>query len=292
MKHYQEQIPLYITCELELEERHELEKHLSVCSTCQAELKFWQELVSEINISNSQVLAPIGLDERVLQSIHTKPQLQTVLQRAWQLLGAQAYLVKREMWPTSAIIMALGVIVALLSNHVEAIYFVAPLVAAASLAMLYNPEYDPAYELALSTPTSPWKILLARLSVVSTYNLILAILASLAMLIIIPPNLLGMVIMGWLAPMAFLSALALLLSLWISTSNAIIISYGLWIAQYLQFSKLIMGWRFTSTWDTFLMAYRNFWQSPYLLLTLSLVLAGMALFSIQRSERMITSPTV
>ena len=113
------------------------------------------------------------------------------LLRATSLLHAQAYLVRREMWPASAIIMAISTVVTYLFGKTEVIYFIAPLVAAASLAAIYGPEHDPASELTLATPTSPWKVLLARLTLVHAYNLLLALAASLFLLLLIPPELLG-----------------------------------------------------------------------------------------------------
>jgi hypothetical protein len=242
--------------------------------------------------------APAGLAERALEYVRPtqaapRPAFQPLrlsLGRTLSLLRAQAYLIQSEMWPTSAAVMALGVIVALLSNHVEALSFLAPLVAAASLAMLYGPEHDPAHELVLSTPTSTWKILLARLSVVSAYNLLLALLAGLAMLLIVPPHLLGLIILGWLAPMACLSALALLLSLWIGAANAVTLAYTLWVIQYVQISQLLANWRWAPGWDAFLSAYRSFWQSPGLLFGLSLILLGAALLSTRFTERRLPHP--
>jgi hypothetical protein len=179
--------------------------------------------------------------------------------------------------------MALGAAVALVSNHAEFVYFVAPLVAAASLAILFSPEHDPALELTLSTPTSPWKVLLARLSIVSGYNLLLALAATIALLVIVPPELLGTLILGWLGPMTFLSALALLLSLWIGTSNAIVIAYGLWIMQYLPY-RLVGAWMASPGWSSVILAYQRFWQSPILLLWLSILLFGLALWFADRTS--------
>lgn len=299
MKHYLDEMPLYAAGQLSPAEATELEKHLEECPDCQAELIFWQNLAGEIQTENTKISAPADLADRVLKQIHSEDtQLKTRLRpysapsrfktsclSAFSLLHAQAYLIKREIWSASTSIMALGVIIALISSHAEAISFLAPLVAAASLAALYGPENDPAHELTLAAPTSTWKILLARLSVVSVYNLLLSLLASLAMLLIVPSNLLGMIILGWLAPMAFLSTLALLLSLWIGTGNAIMISYGLWILQYLQISTLFGDWRFSSNLEAFLNAYRNFWQSSSLLLIFSLVLLGITLLSTPHTER-------
>lgn len=292
MSHDSEKLMLYAAGQLKPSERAAVDAHLRECPDCRDELALWLSMAVEIRAEDDQVTAPPGLAEGALERIHagageSRPasHLWRACQSAFSLLRAQAYLIKREIWPASAGIMALGVILGLISNHIEAISYVAPLMAAAGLSVLYGPENDPAYELTLATPTSFWKILLARLSVVSAYNLLLALLASLAMLLIVPPNLLGMIILGWLAPMAFLSALALLLSLWMKTSTAITIAYSLWILQYLKLSKAFGNWGFSVQWDTFLESYRSFWQSPGLLLALSLVLLVIGLFSTRFSER-------
>ncbi|GAP12692.1 putative zinc-finger [Longilinea arvoryzae] len=291
MSHYRDELPLYVAGQLKPQEKAAVDAHLRECVACRDELAIWLSLAVEIRAADAKVTAPAGLAERALERIHTPeaepkpaPRLWRTCQSVFSLLRAQAYLIKREIWPATAGIMALGVILGLLSNHVEAISYIAPLVAAAGLTALYGPENDPAHELVLATPTSSWKILLARLSVVSAYNLLLALLASLAMLLIVPPNLLGMIILGWLAPMAFLSALALLLSLWMKTSTAIAIAYGLWILQYMKFSKVFDNWGISVQLNHFLDIYRSFWQSPELLLIFALVLLAIGLFSTHFSE--------
>jgi hypothetical protein len=275
---YQDLLPLFVAGQLNETERAEMETHLATCEECQADLKLWEAVSVEIKKSNQAVEAPSA---KLVDGAVSRVQVPGLMRRAWQLLYAQAFLVQREMWPASAAVMALGIIVALLSNHVQAVYFIAPLVAAASLSVLFNPEYDPAYELTLATPTSPWKVLLARLSIVSAYNLLLALIAALVLLALVPPELLGTLILGWLAPMAFLSALALLLSLWIGTSNAVTITYILWIAQYMPY-KLVGAWMVSPGWSSVILAYRQFWHSPMLLFLLALLLIGMALWSANR----------
>lgn len=293
MEHYHDQIPMYVIGRLDQAERSKLERHLSDCPSCREELRLWQAVSGEIKAETESNPAPADLADRALIRIHTREEsgkatssrLISACLRVINLLRAQVYMIKRELWPASAGVMALGVTLALISVHAEAVSFLIPMVAAASMAFLYGPEHDPAYELAESTPTSAWKILLARLSVVSVFNLVLALLASLAMLLIVPPELLGMIILGWLAPMAFLSALALLLSLWMKTGNAIMVAYGLWILQYLRISYLLESWGISVNYDAFLEVYRHFWQSPELLLILSFVLLGAALLSLRFSER-------
>jgi hypothetical protein len=279
--YFEEQLPLYAAGQLDEAERVEIENHLADCAECQADLELWAAVSGEIVTSNRTLTAPPVLAERALEQVQARIGLATAWLRTWQLLHAQAFLVQREMWPASAAIMALGVVVALVSNHIEAVYFIAPLVAASSLTVLFRPEYDPALELTLATPTSPWKVLLARLSIVSAYNLLLSLGATLALLVIVPPGLFGTLILGWLGPMAFLSALALLLSLWIGTSNAIAITYGLWLAQYVPF-KLIDAWMISPAWEQVIAAYQQFWRSPLLLFPFAILLIGMALWSANR----------
>ena len=97
----------------------------------------------------------------------------------------------------------------------------------------------------------------------------------------LPPDILGMMIFGWLAPMAFLSALALLLSLWIGTGNAIAITYILWVAQYIPY-KIVVAWMDSPAWLSLTSVYQQFWQNSMLLLLLSIPLFVLALWSARR----------
>ncbi len=296
MKHYLDEIPLYAARQLEASQVSKLEEHLKECTLCQEELTFWRSVSCEIKAMNTVVIPPKNLTELALTHILEKEQTERkpfsaflkfskAFQQAFNLLRAQSYLIRREVWPTSLGIMALGVMIALLSNHINAIVFIAPMVAAANLAMLHNPENDPAYELVVATQTSSWKILLARLSIVSAFNLVITLVASIALVSIIPPEFFGQLILSWLAPMAFLSALALLLSIWLGTSNSIVISYVLWITQYLQVSKFLGFWGFSiSKFDVFWNIYQGFWNSPGLLLISAIAIFAIALFSTRFSE--------
>lgn len=298
MKHYSDEMPLYVAVQLNQTEVAALEAHLASCPECQDALRFWRAVSHEIVKEDIEVSAPAGLAEGALKQIHADEdasplalsRFKIAILSVFSLLRAQAYLVKREIWPASAGILALSVILALISNHVEAISFSIPLVAAASLAALYGPANDPAYELTLATPTSTWKILLARLSVVSAFNLGLAMLASLIMLLIVPPDQLVMIVMSWLATMAFLSTLALLLSLWLSTGAAIFISYGLWVFQYLNISAAFKSMPPTAQLEGLLVSYRHFWQSPGLMIGLSLILLVIALLSTRFTDHGLNQP--
>lgn len=285
--YFEEHLPFYVAGRLEGAQRTEIEAHLATCAACRADLEMWMAVSGEIGKANRAVTAPPRLAAQALERVHAPGRLSLAFRRAWQLLYTQALLVQSEMWPASAIVMAMGVITALLSARVEVIYFIAPLIAASTLATLYGSEHDPALELSLSTVTSPWKILLARMSVVSAYNLLLALAASLALLSFAPPGALGVIILGWLGPLAFLSALALLLSLWLGTNNALAIAYGLWLVQYVPF-KMLGLWMASPAWNSVVTAYQQFWRSPLLLLCLAGLIVGIALWSASRLEFRLT----
>lgn len=279
---YEELLPLYAAGQLEGDQRSMIHAHLAACPECQADLELWQAVSAEIKTSALLIEAPAGLPERALEKIHTPGPLVSAFQRAAALLGAQLSLVQREIWPSSAAVMGMGAVVGLISERIEIIYLLAPLVAASTLAFITGPGNDPAQELVLSTPTSPWKILLARMSIVSAYNMLLGTAVSLLLLFVVPPGLLGSIVMGWLGPLAFLSALALLLSLWLGSHNAIAIAYTLWMLQYAPFVQLSQ-WMASPVWASIQAAYRQFWHSPVLLLALSIFLTAAALCSARRT---------
>jgi hypothetical protein len=81
--------------------------------------------------------------------------------------------------------------------------------------------------------------------------------------------------------MAFLSALALLLSLWIGTGQAIAATYILWLTHYATY-ELVGMWMTSPAWVTVIRGYQAFWRSPALLLALCVPLLCMALWSANR----------
>jgi hypothetical protein len=275
---FEELLPLYAAGNLSSSQKAEIEAHLKSCEECQTDLIMWKAVSSEIQTANQPLTASPQLVEKALERIHSPNRFQRALRQSWQLLRAQAVLVRSDMWPVSTIVMFMGIAVALIAKRIGVIYFLSPLVAASTLAALYGPDHDPSMELSRSTVTSQWKILFARMSIVSAFNLILGFTASLILLLIAPPNMLGTIIMGWFCPLAFLSALALLLSIWLGTNSAIAISYSLWLIQYIPF-KAASLWTNSPVWTSFLTAYKGFWQNSFLLAGFSIVLVIIALCS-------------
>ncbi len=106
---------------------------------------------------------------------------------------------------------------------------VAPLVAACGVAFLYGIDSDPAIELELATPVSPRLILLARLALLFGFNLAITLACSLGLTLTQSSISLMPLIVSWLVPMTFLSALAFLLSvLFFNSLASVLISLLLW----------------------------------------------------------------
>ena len=278
---FEELLPFYAAGGCTPQQKSEMEVHLSNCPECQTELAMWKAVSSEIETANHEVTAPSGIPAQALKRIHAPNPLTAALRQSWQLVRAQLYIVQSELWSVSAIVMLIGVLVAVVAKRDMVIYLLSPLMAASTLAMLYGPDHAPADELARATATSPWKILLARMSIMSCYNLLLGLAASLALLLFVKPDMLGTIILGWVGPLAFLSSLALLLSVWWGTGIAIVVTYGLWMAQYVSF-KTISIWAPSPIWSSFLTAYKDFWHEPLLLVGLAFLFALVALVSANR----------
>jgi hypothetical protein len=273
-------LPVYVTGNLDPAQRQQVEAHLADCAACQADLALWQSVSAEVVAADRGLAPQPQLAERALQRIHRRRGFRRSLRAAWQLLWAQAPLVQRELWPASALVIAIGCVVAVIAKQAVVVQVLAPLIAAACMALLYGPENDPATELTLATPTSIRQILLARLALVFGYNLALMLAASLALLAILPLDMLGSLIFGWLGPMTFLSALALLLSIWFGTNNAVSIAYIAWLSRWI-FAGMAsqaatqMGLPAVSG---ALEAYIHFWQLPPLLFLLAAALIAIALW--------------
>lgn len=278
---HEEQLIRYAADQLNENERAEFERHLAECADCQSDLPLWQSVADEIHASNDAMSAPVHLAASALEAIHAPSKLTRAFKSTAQLLRMQLLLMHNELWFGSAALMFIFLAMALLIARVEVLHFFVPMIAAGTMTLIYGSEHDPAAELTFATPISPWKILLARLTLVSVYNVFLALCATAGLLLVLPPQALGELILGWLAPLTFLSALALLLSLWIGTSNALFISYTLWAAQYLALTSVGEWFAFLAPW---LESYRQLWQDPALLFVFGFALILFALWSAGREQ--------
>jgi hypothetical protein len=150
------------------------------------------------------------------------------------LIRAQIRVVHREIWAASALVIILGVIITLPAYIASAgtvipLALLAPVVAAVGIALLYDADMQPILELENATLASTRLLMLARLVLVFSFNLVLALAGSLVLSLSQLELSLWPLVLSWLAPMTFLSALAFLLSVILADSLAgSIISLGLW----------------------------------------------------------------
>lgn len=285
--HITDLLPSHANGTLGPQDGRRVRDHLRVCAYCRGELSSW-EAVREATVARSEAMPapPEGIVARVWERIGEEDvaggghRRGARLSLAWQLLLGQVPLVRRGIWVASAFTMALGCAVALLAagpaHGGTVLTVLAPVVAAMGVALLYGPENDPSLELALSTPTPPRLVLLARLVLVYGYDLALALVAT-AVLVLVKDEVGAWALISlWIGPMLFLSALALLLSLLFGANAAILVAMGLWGAHLLDRAE---AGRFRAG----AASLEALWRTDVLLLSLAAFLFAAALLYAPRS---------
>lgn len=176
---------------------------------------------SPTNILNNSRIGQVSQQAVVvLRTMHRGTRLERF--RDWYpilLLKAQLRIVQGEIWVASAFIMIIGVMVTLLMSFSRPasadlpLVLVAPIVAATGISFLYGTDVEQALEIEQATLTSPQIILLLRVMLVFAFDFALGVISSLVLTLVSPSYSLTALIMTWFAPMAFLSALAFLMSI-------------------------------------------------------------------------------
>ena len=248
--HVVDLLPAYLIQRLDNGDWARVEAHLRDCAACRAELDVWRAIASAtrqmdvVAVPAPDLLGRIHteLEREVARQPATNPVDVRSIRYLWQLLRGQAPLVRRGIWLASGLTTALGVIVAIATLHQSfgsfTLALIAPVVAAFGMAFIYGPESDPSLEIAISTPTSPRLVLLSRLTLVFGYDLLLALIASLLLTTVHGFNLWTLVKL-WFAPMLFLSALTLAVSLVFNPLVAMVGSFILWGLRLLQMSNTL-----------------------------------------------------
>jgi len=257
----------------------------------------WRKLSQAMQASNARLPDPSPLVlQRALARIEYLGALHgrrvAPLSDGWQtrplgglllLLRRQARLVRQGIWAASLIVLTVGVILTFLfpgsGVDTSLLALAAPIVAAGGIALVYGPENDPATELELTTPISPALILLARLVLVYGYDLALALVASLALWLAPNHLMLSQLILSWLAPMLFLSALALALSVLINSQSAIIIAFSLWGLH------LVNQFRGPGVFPDFAVFTDALWSNQTLLYVLAALCVALALIRATQQEQ-------
>ncbi len=258
----------------------------------------WEALRQVIVSSNARLPNPSPLVwQRALARINALPAARSYTQRSiiladgWQThpLGGLLLLLRRQLrligpgiWAASLVVLLLGMILTYLFPYDGGpssglLALAAPIVAAAGIALIYGPENDPASELEYATPTATGLILLARLVLVYSYNLALALATSVILWLLPGSGALWPLILSWLAPMFFLSALALALSVIWNSQASIIVAFSLWGLHVFDVLNRSMPpfWGLSG----------GLWSNQTLLVCLALVCLALAFWRVFRQEQ-------
>ncbi|MBV9615209.1 MAG: HEAT repeat domain-containing protein [Ktedonobacteraceae bacterium] len=155
----------------------------------------------------------------------------------WLVFRRQAALLNRSTWliPPLAMVIACILIFFLHADAGWSLTVAALSASATSTAHIYGSENDAGMELTLSTPTSIRTILFSRLTLVLSYNVLLAALTS-VILVLEHGGGFWMLVRLWLGPALFLSSLSLALSLLVGSMFASLVALLLEASQMIQFS--------------------------------------------------------
>jgi hypothetical protein len=253
----------YVTGRLAGADRQAATAHLAGCPACRADLAGWQAVRGALRTGSpvppaDQPPAATSVVAAVLARSAADPVRHLPVPRhrfAWQLLRAQLRLVRPVVWVMSVLATSFGVVlagVAQRSSSTDVFGLVVPLVAAAGVAALCGPDQDPAFEIGAATATPPSAVLLARITVVFCYDLLLSLAASVVLAGTASGVGVGRLIGGWFGPMALLSAVSLLLAVRIGTSGALGTVVALWCGRAFTVTADV-GWPHTvseAVWST------------------------------------------
>ena len=292
--HVADLLPAYINGTLDNGEDRRVREHLYRCAACEAELASWKAVGEAFVLSSESLPEPSGsvldlalaeIESGENEAMYRAPSLVSRLSLAVQLLRGQLPLVRREIWIASPLTIGLGCLVALLISSPSSVgsplAVLAPVVAALGVAFLYGPESDPSLEVALSTPTSPRLVLLARLVLVYGYDLALVLAASGFVALARGGTDLLPLVSLWVGPMLFLSSLALALSLFFGPATGATVAMSLWVAKLL--ASAYSEGPFAPAGSDLLDA---FWRTNPILLPLAVALICLAVAFAPRMERM------
>ncbi|HEX8861718.1 MAG TPA: zf-HC2 domain-containing protein [Actinomycetes bacterium] len=232
-------------------ERTAIEAHLLDCAACRGALGGWTAVAEAMTAPAGTPPEPASVVRAALTQAALAPQPPPARRRraafAGELLLAELRLVRPSVWLASVLVMTCAVGLALTAGNgagATVLSLVAPLVAVAGVAGVYGPERDPAFEALAVTATSPRVVLLARVTLVFAYDLVLAVAASAVVQLGAPRVGLAALVAGWLGPMALLSALSLLLAMWVGPNVSMAVAASLWVLRVLTggIPQLTGGW--------------------------------------------------
>ena len=297
-----DQLEWFVNHTLPTEEQAAVDAHLVGCACCQAEVRNWMKLYQALQEVVAHTPAPrANLFLQIEQQCDRPPQIAPLpgLQRLFHAcrfalsmcaehFQAQARLIRRELfWMPLVIVPLISLTVYLPpSQHSPGTAaLLTALFTALGMAFLYGREVDPAREMTLVTPTSPRLVLGIRCCLVFGYNLLLNCGLALPFLaaqgIVTPVWFLA----NWLAPLCCLSAIALLVSILINTSTALVICILLWGLRLLPDVQVFLMGNLQPLWTApGLQQYEHFWHQGPLLFAITILVIVLAFILLERKE--------
>jgi hypothetical protein len=240
-EHKADLLPAYVNGQLDASSARLVREHLLSCASCRLELATWEALKDTANqVYASTPLPSPQLMEQVWAKVAETEETQAAqrwslarsLRRGWLVFRAQFPLIHKSLWIASVLVCLFGLVLiltmplhAFMQRHSAGDLLVLFIVVAGAsgCAFIYGSAVDPGFELAITTPTSVRFMMICRMVIVLGYNFLLGVLASAVFAAIYGGGLWGMVQL-WLGPLLFLSSLCLMLSLFVSSTFALICS--------------------------------------------------------------------
>ena len=236
-----ERLAEYVAGTLDPVDRARVEAHLAGCADCRADLAGWAGLATAARPDPGPPPPGPDLVRRVMLQSALTDHPQPARGFRFALVLAEARLLRLPVLLASALVMALGVALAATRTAAsgDLLAMVAPVVAAVGISGVYGPQRDPAFEVVAATPTSVRLILLIRIALVFGYDLALALAAS-GVVAAVGADQAGLraLVVAWLGPMALLSALCLVLAVWVGADVALGAALALWALRVLAGSAL------------------------------------------------------
>jgi hypothetical protein len=248
---------------LDPSERTTVTTHLAACPSCRTALLGWTAVAAATGTPVASPPSAPSVVRAALTRAALAPPAPPVRRRgvrfAVELLRAELRLVRPSVWVASVLVMACAVAAAAAAGGrgtgATVLSLVAPLIAVAGVAGVYGPEREPAFEALAITSTSPRLVLLARVTLVFGYDLVLAVAASAVVRLVTPDAGLVDLVIAWLGPMTLLLALSLVLAMWIGPNVSLGVAAVLWMLRVATVGApgLSEGWlaaRMQEVWAT------------------------------------------
>lgn len=297
-QHISTLLPAYLNGSLDAASEERVRVHLETCGDCRRDLAAWQAVSGATQLASASASAPsAALMNAVWAKIEAQEkaasQQKSIGRGAyhlWLVFARQVPLIHKSIWIASILVNVLMCALVFLGrtgarhnlHSVEGVLaFFTTVVAAASVAFMYQAEHDAGYEITLSTPTSIRIVMICRMALVVGYNMALAALTSAIIAIALGGTLWDFMHI-WLGPMLLLASISLVISVIFGSVVSLAISLLLEVIQAIATSleKLIPA-------ISFLRA--NLLQTSPLALCIALLLIVFAVYYAPRQPRLSNS---